>query len=136
MIAAIHNQWKKDIRKPHHQSLTGASMTYAGTPDQYYEGEYGNALCEYKFCKFRTLPDIINVGKLLTTKQKAWLNRSHKNGVSVAVGVGYKDTKGKLRVTYLSDPRNWNGKISTSGFSWFDTKEAAQFIVDHVGVSA
>jgi len=135
MISAIHRQWKKK-EGPHHQSLTGSSMTYAGTPDQYYEGVHGNAFCEYKFCKFRKLPVSIDVSKLLSAKQLAWLKRASKNGIACLVGIGYKDAKGKIRVAYSDQPVNWVGSIATEEYDWFTTEEAAEYIVNYVGVSA
>ncbi len=135
MIAAIHSPWKKRQSKPHHQSMTGASMTYAGTPDQYYEGMYGNAFCEYKFCKFRKLPKSIDVGKLLTTKQKKWLARAHINGVKCVVGVGFKHSNNKIYLVYLEHPGAWEGKIDTADESWLTTTEAGDYIIATVGVS-
>lgn len=74
LIAAIHRQLRKDL---HHQSMTSASLTHNGTPDQYYDGPIRDFWIEYKMLK--SMPRSGMVIGAFTELQLRWMERRYNN---------------------------------------------------------
>jgi hypothetical protein len=81
LIAAIHRRVRKDL---HHQSMTSASLTHNGTPDQYYDGPVRDFWIEYKMLK--SMPRSGVVVGAYTEKQLAWMMRRYDNSLNLLHG--------------------------------------------------
>lgn len=74
LIAAIHRRLRKDL---HHQSMTSASLTHNGTPDQYYDGPVRDFWIEYKMLKSMPRKGVV-IGAY-TELQLRWMERRYDN---------------------------------------------------------
>jgi len=96
LIAAIHRRLRRDL---HHQSMTSASLTHNGTPDQYYDGPIRDFWIEYKMLK--SMPrDKLAKGNL-SALQLEWLTRRYDNSKpyhNAAVVVGLSDKTACVQV--------------------------------------
>lgn len=78
LIQAVNRPLPKTI---HHQSMTSASMTHNGTPDQYYDGG-SEVWVEYKLLKAMPRSGIV-VGNV-SPIQLTWLERRYNNAIRLA----------------------------------------------------
>lgn len=85
LIDAIHRRLPRSL---HRQSMTFGAMTQNGTPDYWYDGTRRDLWVEYK--QLRSLPrsGIVQLSKLLTPLQAAWIKRRYATGCNVRVMVG------------------------------------------------
>lgn len=81
LIAAIHRRLRKDL---HHQSMTSASLTHNGTPDQYYDGPVRDFWIEYKMLK--SMPRSGMVVGAYTELQLRWMERRYNNSLNLLHG--------------------------------------------------
>lgn len=83
LIKAVNKPLPKSI---HHQSMTGASMTHNGIPDQYYDGSLRDLWIEYKMLS--AMPRSGLVGFVDKKKrgcysplQYEWMERRYRNSL-------------------------------------------------------
>ena len=93
LIAAIRNRLPKTM---HHQSMTSASLTHTGTPDQYYDGPISDLWVEYKQLQSMPRSGVVDAALLLTPRQLRWVQRRSKHGQNAIICVGLPNTRALL----------------------------------------
>lgn len=77
---------KKLPNQVHTQSMTMASLSHSGTPDQYLD-LHSDLWAEFKWNP--GLPRVLDAGRMLSDLQKRWLYRRYAAGRNAVVVVGF-----------------------------------------------
>ncbi len=116
-------------RTIHRQSMTAASGTYAGTPDDYFDGPKTDLFVEFKM--LRGIPRTGIIVPELSELQRQWLRRRYGRGGSrVAVVVGLPTKTAAL----LLHPDEWDDGVVVS--KAVPLKEVAAWICECCGESS
>lgn len=91
----------------HCQSMTAASMTYAGTPDRYIDW-HRDLWIEFKYVK-RIGRAGVNMGDMVSALQKRWLLRRFLAGGNACVVCGVPSDR--TRGFVLETPAEWSSIV-------------------------
>lgn len=132
LYQAINRLLPKSI---HHQSLTYGSISYGGTPDRWYEGEYDDLWVEFKMLRHMPKDGIVRGD--YSAKQLLWMERRYHRPrwkdeilmIGDVVGiVGLPDRTAVIQTT----PKEWREGIGHAAA--MSLKEVAEWIIDFCGV--
>ena len=123
--AAVNDKVKRIL---HVQSMTYASLSTNGTPDNYYDGPISDLWAEYKMLKSMPRSGIA-IGAY-SPQQLRWMTRRWRHGRNVIGLVGLPNRT----VCVQHTPEEWlNGTTVTSAIT---IKETATWLINFCGLAS
>ena len=118
--------WSVTRLLPKHVHVWKINARYtAGVPDAWYSGPHGDLWVEYKY-KPR-MPKQLDPTKLLSPRQRQWLNARSTEGRDCAVIVGAPE--GSIILTQ----GEWNTGIATTQRTLLPKQAVANWLTEQVG---